>query len=135
LQGLTIPKHIFDDMIAYCREGCPNEACGILAGRGNEVSRLYRMRNVEDSPVSYLMDSKEQFEVMKALRDNGLSIVALFHSHTSSAAYPSAKDVQLAFYEDSAYVIVSLSGREPAVKAFFIANGVPEEIAINCTRA
>src|SRR5208282_2307290 len=135
MQRITIPQNIFDDMIAHCREGYPNEACGILAGRGREVSRLFRMRNVESSPVSYLMDSKEQFEVMKALRDDGLSIVALFHSHTSSAAYPSAKDVALAFYEDSAYVIVSLCGREPTVKAFFITNGVVEEIAINCTRS
>ena len=135
MHAITIPQHIFDDMIASCREGYPNEACGILAGRDHEVSRLFRMRNVESSPVSYLMDSKEQFEVMKALRDDRLSIVALFHSHTSSAAYPSAKDVALAFYEDSAYVIVSLCGREPTVKAFFITNGVVEEIAINCTRS
>jgi|SRR5208283_597465 len=130
MQRITIPKHIFEDMFSYCREGYPNEACGILAGRGREVSRLFRMRNAESSPVSYLMDSKEQFEVMKALRDEGLSIVALFHSHPASAAYPSAKDVALAFYEDSAYVIVGLSGREPVVKAFFITNGVVEEIEI-----
>ncbi len=130
MQHINIPKHIFDDMITYCREGHPNEVCGILAGSGREVSRLFRMRNVESSPVSYLMDSKEQFEVMKALRDEGLSIVALFHSHPASAAYPSAKDVELAFYDDSAYVIVGLSGRDPMVKAFFIVNGVVEEIAI-----
>jgi proteasome lid subunit RPN8/RPN11 len=130
MQFITIPQHIFDDMIAYCREGYPNEVCGILAGTGHEVSRLFRMRNVESSPVSYLMDSKEQFEVMKALRDDRLSMAALFHSHPASAAYPSAKDVALAFYEDSAYVIVSLSGREPLVKAFFITNGVVKEIEI-----
>ena len=131
MHQINVPQHIFDDMISYCREGYPNEACGILAGSGHEASRLYRMLNVESSPVSYLMDSKEQFEVMKALRDDRLSIVALFHSHPASAAYPSAKDVALAFYEDSAYVIVSLSGREPLVKAFFITNGVVEEIEIN----
>ena len=130
MQSITIPQNIFDDMIAHCREGYPNEACGILAGRGREVSRLFRMRNVESSPVSYLMDSKEQFEVMKSLREERLSIVALFHSHPDSAAYPSAKDVALAFYEDSAYVIVSLSEREPMVKAFFITNGGVEEIEI-----
>jgi len=117
-------------MVTYCREGYPNEACGILAGRGGEVSRLFKMRNVESSPVSYLMDSKEQFEVMKQVRDDGLSIVALFHSHPASPAYPSAKDVALAFYEDSGYVIVSLSEREPMVKAFSIINGVVEEIEI-----
>ena len=130
MHQINVPQHIFDDMITYCRGGYPNEVCGILAGRGHEVSRLFRMRNVENSPVSYLMDSKEQFEVMKELRENGLSMVALFHSHPASAAYPSAKDVALAFYEDSAHVIVSLSEREPLVKAFFITNGVVEEIEI-----
>lgn len=118
-------------MIAHCKEGYPNEVCGILAGKGNEVSRLYRMRNVEGSPVSYLMDSKEQFQVMKALRDEGLSMVALFHSHPESPAYPSAKDVELAFYEDSAYVIVSLSGGQTVAKAFSILNGAVEEIEIH----
>ncbi len=131
MQNITIPKHIFDDMIAHCREGYPNEACGILAGRDREVSKLFRMQNVESSPVSYLMDSKEQFEVMKALRGDGFSIVALFHSHPDSVAFPSAKDVALAFYDDSAYVIVSLCGGEPEVKAFFITNGVVEEIEIS----
>ena len=130
---ITIPVGIFDEMIAYCRAGYPNEVCGILAGRGHEVSSLYRMRNVEGSPVSYLMDSKEQFQVMKALRDDGLSMVALFHSHPDSRAYPSAKDVALAFYEDSAYVIVGLSEKDPQAKAFFIRNGAVKEIGINRT--
>ena len=127
---ITIPQNIFDDMIACCREGYPNEVCGVLAGRGHDVSALRLMQNVEASPVSYLMDSTEQFKVMKALREGKLSIVALFHSHPGSAAYPSAKDVQLAFYEDSAYVIVSLSADEPVTKAFFIRSGAVEEIAI-----
>jgi len=128
---ITIPQHIFDEMIAHCRAGYPNEACGILAGNGREVARLYRMKNADASPVSYLMDSQEQFRAMKSMREEKLSIVALFHSHPDSAAYPSAKDVQLAFYEDSAYVIVSLTGGVPSAKAFFIRNGAVEEITIN----
>jgi len=130
MSRILMPKEVFDQMTGHCRSVYPNEACGILAGRGSQVSRFFRMQNVESSPVSYLMDSKEQFEVMKALREDRLSIVALFHSHPASAAYPSAKDVALAFYEDSAYVIVSLSEREPMVKAFFITNGVVEEVEI-----
>lgn len=129
---IKIPRDLFGNMIAYCKEGYPDEVCGILAGRGREVSRLYLMRNVDASPVSYLMDSAEQFRVMKAMREEHLSMVALFHSHPEAAAYPSAKDVQLAFYEDSVYVIVSLSADEPVAKAFFIRSGVVEEIAIDC---
>ncbi len=105
-------------MIAYCREGCPNEVCGILGGRGNSVSGIWRIRNVEASPVSFLMDPEQQFQTMKSLRNEGLSMVALFHSHPDSSAYPSARDVALAFYDDTAYIIVGLIGEEPQVKAF-----------------
>lgn len=117
-------------MVAYCREGCPNEVCGILSGSGNEVSKIYRMTNAESSPVSYLMDSGEQFKIMKDMRLRNLAMVAIFHSHPSSAAYPSAKDVSLAFYDDCAYVIVSLIEKEPVVKAFSIRDKEINEIEI-----
>lgn len=127
---LIIPSNIFNDMLVHCRAGYPNEACGILAGKSNEVSKIYKLTNIEKSPVSYFMDSKEQFEVMKDMRDNNLSMLAIFHSHPSSAAYPSAKDVSLAFYEDCIYIIVSLMEKEPVVKAFSIKEGNIEEITL-----
>jgi proteasome lid subunit RPN8/RPN11 len=130
MSELIIPKQILDAMLAHCREAGPNEACGILGGKGREVSELYRTGNAENSPVSYLMDSKEQFRVLKDMREKGLSMVGIFHSHPASAAYPSPKDVSLAFYEDAAYVIVGLAGEEPDVKAFSIRQGEIIEIDI-----
>ena len=130
MSALIIPKQIFDAMLAHCGEAGPNEACGILGGKGREVSELYIMGNTENSPVSYLMDSKEQFTVLKDLRGKGLSMVGIFHSHPASAAYPSPKDVSLAFYEDAAYVIVGLAEGEPDVKAFSIRQGEIIEIDI-----
>jgi hypothetical protein len=38
--------------------------------------------------------------------------------------------VSLAFYEDAVYVIVSLAGKEPQVKAFSIMQGEISEAAI-----
>ncbi len=127
---LIIPSNIFTDMLAHCRADYPNEACGILAGRNGEVSKIYKMTNIENSPVSYMLDSREQFKVIKDMRDNNLSMLAIFHSHPSSAAYPSAKDVSLAFYEDAVYIIVSLMEKEPVVKGFSIKEGNIEEIEI-----
>jgi proteasome lid subunit RPN8/RPN11 len=127
---IIIPQQIFNDMLAHCKEGYPNEACGILAGRNGEVTKIYRMANIENSPVTYMLDSREQFKVMKDMRDNNLSMLAIFHSHPSSAAYPSAKDVTLAFYEDAVYIIVSLMEKEPVVKGFSIREGNIEEIEI-----
>lgn len=117
-------------MISHCRETFPNEACGILGGSSKEVSKIYKMTNIEKSSVSYFMDSREQFKVMKDMRENNLSMLAIFHSHPSSPAYPSGKDVSLAFYEDAVYLIVSLIEKEPIVKGFSIKEGNIKEIEI-----
>lgn len=127
---MRIPRQIFDAMVSHCRADLPDEACGILAGRGNEVSDIYGMTNREASRVSYLMDSAEQFRALKDMREKKLDMVGIFHSHPSSPAYPSPKDVELAFYEDAVYVIVSLEGREPVVKGFNLKGGVVQEAEI-----
>ncbi len=120
---LLIPKEIFGEMVSFCKGALPNEACGILAGAGNKVAKIYKMMNIEKSPVSYFMESGEQFRVMKDIRENKLTMLAIFHSHPSSPAYPSQKDVSLAFYEDCIYVIISLMDREPLAKGFLIKEG------------
>lgn len=127
---LVISQKLLDEIISYCKDASPNEACGILAGRNHEVIKVYKMANVENSPISYMMDSKEQFSAMKDMRENNLSMIAIFHSHPSSPAYPSKKDMELAFYEDSIYLIVSLVEHEPVVKAFLIKEKEVEEIEI-----
>lgn len=123
MDKLIISQKLLDEVISYCKDALPNEACGILAGRNNEIIKIYKMTNIENSPISYFMDSREQFKAMKDMRENDLSMIAIFHSHPSSPAYPSKKDMELAFYEDSIYLIVSLVEREPAVKAFLIKEG------------
>lgn len=118
--GLVIPKNLFDEMISHCRDAYPNEACGILSGKDEEVLKVYKMANIEKSPVSYEFDSREHINAIKNMRENNYTMLAIFHSHPSSPAYPSAKDVSLAFYEDCIYVIVSLIEKQPVVKGFLI---------------
>ena len=64
------------------------------------------------------------------MREKGLNQVGIYHSHPVSTAIPSAKDVELAFYPESAYVIVSLSGSRPELKAFEINKGLVEELDV-----
>jgi len=130
LNSLFIPEKLLSELISHCKEAYPFEACGILAGKGNVVRKLYRMTNIEKSGFSYLMDPKEQFSVMKELRAQGLEMTAIYHSHPASDAFPSPKDIDLAFYEDSFYVIASLVREEPLVKAFEVRNGSVREVEI-----
>ena len=48
-------------------------------------------------------------------------LIAIFHSHTASDAYPSSVDVRLAISPDIAYVLVSLKDRQhPVLKSYTI---------------
>ena len=131
---LLISREFADQMVTHCRACYPNEACGILAGTGNRVTRVYPMSNAEPTPVSYFMEPKEQFRVMKELRQEGLAMVAIFHSHPQSPAYPSVKDISLAFYPDAVYVIIGLTNLEsPEIKAYTIIDGVVKETLFEIT--
>lgn len=128
---LVISRELADQMVAHCTSCYPDEACGILAGTGNRATKVYTMLNAEPSPVSYYMDPGEQFRVMKELRQEGLTMVAIFHSHPQSPAYPSVKDVSLAFYQDVVYLIIGLTNHDaPEIKAYTIADGAVREASL-----
>jgi len=61
--------------------------------------------------------------VMKELRSKSLSMAAIYHSHPCSAASPSARDKELAFYEEVVYIIVSLMEIKPVIRGFWIKEG------------
>lgn len=122
MDKLRIPRKIYNDMIDYCYACLPYEACGILGGIGSDVKEIYIMTNVEKSNISYMMEPAEQFNVMKELRMSNLSLTAIFHSHPSSIPYPSSKDLALAFYEDTSYIIIGMLSEIPETKAFSIKN-------------
>jgi len=118
---LVLPKPLAEELVAHCRRQYPKEACGVLAGQQGRITRLYPMRNVEDSPIGYSMDPKEQLQVEKAMRQAGQQMVGVYHSHTASEAYPSSVDVSLAISPDISYVLVSLKKPDaPVIKSYRI---------------
>lgn len=131
MKKLLIPAEIFNEMIEHCINCLPDEACGILAGSGEQVSAIHKMTNSDSSPVSYMMDTAEQFRVMKEMRSEGQKMVAIFHSHPVSEPRPSQKDRDLAFYDDAAYVIVGLSSGLPHVKAYMIKDSDVSELPVD----
>lgn len=121
---IRIPKAIYDRMLAHATSEAPNECCGLLAGRNSTVERIYPMTNADHSPVSYLIDPKEQFAAFKEMRAKEIEMLAIYHSHPHTEAYPSATDVRLAYYPDAAYIIISLENRaRPVMNAYRIMNG------------
>jgi [CysO sulfur-carrier protein]-S-L-cysteine hydrolase len=118
---VRISRDMVDELIAHARDDLPNECCGLVAAENGTAVKVFRAENAEASPVRYGLDPREQYRLMMEIEDNGWSLGAIYHSHTRSAAYPSQTDVNLAFYPDALYVIVSLQDdQSPDVKAFRI---------------
>lgn len=121
---ITLKKELFDKIVSQCTRELPNEACGILAGKDGRVEKVYEMTNADKSPQTFIMDPKEQLKAAKEIRNSGLGMIGIYHSHVASQAYPSSHDVELAFYPEASYVIVTLKDRNnPQARAFKIVDG------------
>jgi [CysO sulfur-carrier protein]-S-L-cysteine hydrolase len=127
---------IFD----HCIASFPNEACGILAGTGGRVEKVYPMINAKPGPAYYEMDPEEQFRVLKDIRRAGLAMVGVFHSHPAGRAYPSRVDVEKAYwpgtqlpnYPDTVQVIVSLlDPAAPVARGYSLQEGTISEVPLS----
>ena len=125
---LELDRVTFDDLVEHGLAAFPNEACGVLAGKEGRPVKFFPMTNQDASPVSYRLDPKEQLRVFDEIEDEGWELVAIFHTHTHSEAYPSETDLRQAFYPEAVYLVMSLLDRSnPVLRGFRMDEGSIEE--------
>jgi proteasome lid subunit RPN8/RPN11 len=119
-------------MAAHAREAYPAEACGIIIGTEERLTRLARCRNAQDElhaedPAAYPRTSRDgysihpadMFAVMKEARERGEAFRVVYHSHVDAGAYFSDEDKRVATwdgeptYPETAHVVISVMGGEP----------------------
>ena len=143
---IDLPKPLFDQILAHAVAELPNEACGVVAGADRRAEHVYRMRNAEASPVVYRFDDQEQLEVFTEVDEKGWELLAFFHSHTHTEAYPSPTDRDRAHWRDpvtgketpmypgTGYLILSLQDRDnPVLRGFRFEEGEPVEQEVRIT--
>jgi proteasome lid subunit RPN8/RPN11 len=126
---LILPRAIYNEIVTHAREGAPEEVCGILSGKGNVATALYRARNVAPSRlIDYTVDDQtllRQFE----FEERGEAMVAIYHSHPESPAFPSATDARQAFYPDAVHIICSLMRPDrPFLRAYRLVQAPPRSL-------
>ena len=129
--AVRLSRRLYDEIVAHARAGKPEEVCGIVRGRGRQAIELIRARNIADERIeNYTVDPQtllRQFE----FEDAGDEMLAIYHSHPVSVAYPSATDAWNANYPDSVYLICSLEfDNAPVLRGFrMITHWLDMEIA------
>ena len=128
---ITISQNIIFEIFEQAFKDLPNETCGLLVGKDDEITKIFPLTNTDQSPEHFSFDPAEQFQVLRAARTEGLSVIANYHSHPASPARPSVEDIRLAYDPDILYLIASLEAETPVLKAFKIIKEQVTEIEIN----
>lgn len=117
---LQIEEKILTALLAHGRREEPNEACGYLAAKDGVVGHHFELTNIDAAPEHYTMDPAEQFAAIRRMREEGLQVAAVYHTHPETPARPSVEDIRLAHDPAMVYVIVSLMAGVDPIRAFKI---------------
>lgn len=94
------------------------------------MTRVIRCANSSPTPLTnYRVADRDLLHVPR-LEDEGLELLAIYHSHPVTAPYPSPTDVREARYPDSLYVLLSLRHGEPEIKAYAIEAGAVRAVTV-----
>jgi proteasome lid subunit RPN8/RPN11 len=122
---LALSAQFVTEMFAQAQAELPNECCGILAGRieaggiGRVVQR-YPLKNAAASPVEYLSDPPDMFVAVRDMRQRGIDILAVYHSHPTSAPLPSRIDRERNYSPEIVNLIISLQGGTPIMRGWWL---------------
>ncbi len=121
-------------VVAHARRDHPDEACGVIAGRGGAATRMFEMENAERSPTFYRFEATEQLRVWREMDDADEVPLVIYHSHTATEAHPSRTDISLASEPDAHYLLVSTRNADTEeVRSFRIVEGVVTEEPVRVT--
>ena len=120
-----------EEMLRIARSEPVMECCGLLAGVGGVITKIFPAKNALASPTAYEVAPQELFPLFRRMREEGLEHLGIYHSHPASENFPSPSDIELAGYPNEAYFIISLLPAAPhPVRAFSIRDGRVEELEI-----
>ncbi|EKV03275.1 putative metal-dependent protease of the PAD1/JAB1 superfamily [Leptolyngbya sp. PCC 7375] len=130
--ALILTQEHIERMQTHAEQAYPHEGCGLLVGTFDAATDQKTLANVVlldnswsadvavdlaergqgDSAAMtktrrYWIDPKDLFETQRQAREEGLSIIGVYHSHPDADAVPSKCDRDLA-WPSYAYIIVSV---------------------------
>ena len=129
--GLELHHRHWLEILAHAWDGAPDEACGLLVGRGRRVETFVPCRNADRSSRTFSIGPDGWRAADEAVdAGEGLAVVGVVHSHTHTEAYPSPTDVAQAANPMLAgwhWALVSLRPPAPVLRSYLIGDGVVVE--------
>ena len=133
---LVIPDSLLAEVVAHARRELPNECCGLLAGQiadgAGVASASFPIGNDAASSSEYETNARDMLRAFRAMRERGIELLAIYHSHPMSEPLPSGRDIERNTYGESvAHVIVGFAAKEPQVRAWWLGENGSREAEIS----
>ena len=128
---ITIYKEHWDVMRLDVEARFPVEACGLVAGKQGCSEWVRPITNISRSPTRFRLDPHQQLEAMLLIEEQGLEMMAIFHSHPHGPAIPSDQDVEESAYPETVNLIWYPVGGTWDCRGYFINAGKFGEVSLN----
>ncbi|MBI2383563.1 MAG: M67 family metallopeptidase [Gammaproteobacteria bacterium] len=107
--ALYIPRRMAIRLLHEAQVSPESEVCGLVGADAGGPRSLYPVRNVAaDAGRRFELDPAQQIAAMKAMRERGERLWAVYHSHPAAPPAPSGHDRAGWSYPDAYQLIVSL---------------------------
>ena len=107
---IELPRQLVNKLLHLAQISELNEVCGFVGKSSTGQYSCYPVENIDESPsIRFLMAPEGQISSMKSMREKEEELFAIYHSHPTAPAVPSARDMQQANYPEACYLIISLN--------------------------
>jgi len=118
-------------IVAHAVRDAPAECCGVVAVADGAAVAVHPLENLARSPLRFEVDGLALHHLLTEIEDAGLTLGAIYHSHTRSAPYPSQTDINFAGgWPGVEWVIVGTAADEPQVRSYLIDGARVTEVPV-----
>ena len=98
-------------LVDHAKKCSPAESCALLFGKEESgtstIQQVYLTKNIENSPVNFVISNEELLTGYQEAEKNGLEVIGIFHSHPHSEAIPSSTDRKFMTINPVVWIIYS----------------------------
>jgi proteasome lid subunit RPN8/RPN11 len=122
MKSLILPVSIHSKIISNMERHLPEEACGLITGKGNLARHHFSITNGLHSPYRFQMDGSEMLNVFEWSEKHDQVLLGIYHSHPNGPENPSLTDLEEDYYPDVIKLIGSKSSIQWELKAYININ-------------
>ena len=127
---IVITATCYNEIINHGIMNYPYEVCGLLSGTNNKVLSVWKLENELKSDRRFYVGEKAVAKNLKSIANKNEMLLAIYHSHPTTAPLPSHYDISNHMDDNIIMVIITYKTKTPKMKCYRISNGTYRECVL-----